>query len=425
MVENPVIILGAGATKACGGPLTDEILPAALNGEIVGREKTLRVEDRNGLLKLTRRFMADCFHIPESGPVKKENCPSLPMILSMLRRSIESDASIGNWHGDQLVHAKRAIEYSVFAVIEAALRQIPKNTGLHQILLEPLYRQNIEPVVVSLNYDVIVDNVMFSLSQHYRSFAVPDYGSDISTPRYVKAKNKAIHGHLYKIHGSLNWLYCEKCSRLDLFISEDLYGLRTSKALDELYYKLPLNDAYIREGAPCRNRPNCDGVVSPVLITPTFIKDYQNPHIKKVWQEAESAMKKADKAIIIGYSLPTDDVEIALLLKRGLDHLDRKQITIVEYVDKDVKKPFKKRTPLGQHSAGQRFQSLFGPGLDWHTTGFEGWLKERDASVYGEFREEDIISPTSTFRIQIGGFVSGDIANSNMNQISPHPDEGD
>jgi hypothetical protein len=34
MEEKPIIILGAGATKACGGPLTDDILPAALNGEM-------------------------------------------------------------------------------------------------------------------------------------------------------------------------------------------------------------------------------------------------------------------------------------------------------------------------------------------------------------------------------------------------------
>jgi len=33
MSEHPLIVLGAGATKACGGPPTDEILPAALRGE--------------------------------------------------------------------------------------------------------------------------------------------------------------------------------------------------------------------------------------------------------------------------------------------------------------------------------------------------------------------------------------------------------
>lgn len=382
MVKTPVIILGAGATKACGGPLTDEILPAALNGEIVDDMRAVKVDDREELLHLTWKFMTECFNVPNTRPLEKEDCPNLPMILSMLRRSIEMDLPIGNWQGDDLVKAKRAIEYSVFSVIEAALRKILNNAHLHQFLLEPLYQNNVEPAVVSLNYDVIVDNTMFYLSGENPRFSIPDYGVDISTPQYINVKNRGVFGSLFKIHGSLNWLYCEKCKRLDLFVSEGLNGLRTSKALDELYHEAPFKEAYSCRGTRCRNHPNCDGFVSPVLITPTYVKDYQNPHIKKVWQQAENAMKKADKAIIIGYSLPFDDVEIALLLKRGLNHLDRKQITVVEYVDKDIDKPSSERTPLEQHPTGQRFRSLFGPGLDWHTTGFEGWLREQGNAVF-------------------------------------------
>jgi hypothetical protein len=377
MVKNPVIILGAGATKACGGPLTDEILPAALNGEIEDDLRSVKLEDREELLYLTWNFMTKCFNVPETRPVKKEDCPNLPMILSMLRRSIELGQPIGDWQGDDLVKAKRAIEYAVFSVIEAALRKIHRNAQLHKSLLEPLYQNGIEPVVVSLNYDVIVDNTMFGLSERFPLSAIPDYGVDISTPQYLSVKSRGVYGRLYKIHGSLNWLYCEKCSRLDLFVSEGQNGLRTSKALDELYHEAPFKEAYSCRGTRCRNHPNCDGFVSPVLITPTYVKDYQNPHIKRVWQEAEKAMKNADKAIIIGYSLPNDDVEIGLLLKRGLNHLDRKQITVIEYVDKDIKKSPAKRTLIEKHPTGQRFRSLFGSGLDWHTTGFEGWLKEQ------------------------------------------------
>jgi len=34
-----------------------------------------------------------------------------------------------------------------------------------------------------------------------------------------------------------------------------------------------------------------------------------------------------------GYSLPQEDVEVSLLLKRGLDHLPRNRITDVEYAE--------------------------------------------------------------------------------------------
>lgn len=382
MVTKPVIILGAGATKACGGPLTDEILPAALNGQIADDLRAVNVDDREDLLSLTWRFMTECFYVPQTRPIRKEDCPNLPMVLSMLRRSIELDQPISNWAGDDLVKARRAIEYSIFAVIEAALRQIRTNVRLHTSMLEPLYQNGIEPTVVSLNYDVIVDNTMFELSDRYASATTPDYGVDISTPQYVQVKNRGVYGHLFKIHGSLNFLYCEKCSRLDLFVSEGLNGLRTTKALDELYHEAPFQDAYSCRGTRCRNSPACDGFVSPILITPTFVKDYQNPHVNKVWKEAEAAMKNSDRAIIIGYSLPTDDVEIAMLFKRGLNHLDRKQITIVEYVEQDIEKSAGQRTPLEAHATGQRFRSLFGPGLDWHTTGFEGWLKEQGNTIY-------------------------------------------
>jgi len=417
MVKKPVIILGAGATKACGGPLTDEILPAAINEEIIDDSRSIKLEDREALLHLTRQFLTECFNLPNTLPVKKEDCPNLPMILSMLRRSIEMDQPIGNWGGEDLIKAKRAIEYAVFSAIEAALRKIRTNASLHWSLLELFYKNNVEPVVVSLNYDVIVDNTMFSLAE-YHGFSAPDYGVDISTPQYLNMKKLGVYGRLFKVHGSLNWLYCEKCSRLDLFISDEQKGPRTSKALDELYHVMPFNDAYSYRGTRCRNTA-CDGFVSPVLITPTYIKDYENPHIKKVWQEAENEMKKADRAIIIGYSLPYDDVEIALLLKRGLNHLDRKNITVVEYVHGDLAKPRDKRTFIEQHPTGQRFRSLFGSGLDWHTTGFEGWFNEQGSTIYGEssYRRGDNISD-----IRIGGALFGNMSSGNMNTIAPSPE---
>ncbi len=377
MSERPVIILGAGATKACGGPLTDEILPAALNGEMAHDDQRTLVEDREELLSLANQFLGECFNVPVNHrPITREDCPSLPLVLSMLRRSVELGQPLGNWEGIRLTKARRAIEYSIFAVIEAALRRIPWEKRFHHKLLEPLYQRGVEPIIVSLNYDVIVDNAMFSLGEQYQQMRLPDYRVEIATKRYVDFRAYGVFGKLLKIHGSLNWLYCERCGRLDLFISE---GMRTAKALDELYFSATFDDAYSCRGTPCRNRPQCDGFVSPILITPTYVKDYENPHIERVWQEAERSMKEADRAVIIGYSLPTDDVEVAMLFKRGLDHLPRHRITVVEYVEGDIDKPAASRVPLERHPTGQRFRTLFGPGLDWHTTGFDGWLRQQQA----------------------------------------------
>ena len=382
MSEKPVIILGAGATKACGGPLTNEILPAALNGEMEHDNPNTPVEDREELLSLSSRFLTECFNVPTARPVKKSDCPPLPMVLSMLRSSIEAHQPIGAWQGQDLVKAKRAIEYAIFAVIEAALRRMLASAqALHKQLLEPLYARSADVMVASLNYDVIVDNAMFALSDPWQNLHPPDYGVDIATNRYKEFRAFGTFGRLLKIHGSLNWLYCETCQRLDLFVSR---GMRTSKALDELYHWVPFNDAYSCRGTPCRNQ-HCQGFVSPILVSPTFVKDYENPHIKRVWEQAESAMKQTDRAVFIGYSLPTDDFQVALLLKRGLNHLPRQRITVVEYVPGDSAKSMAQRVPLEQHPTGQRFRSLFGSGLDWQTIGFEDWLTEQRAGAQFPF----------------------------------------
>src|SRR5438876_5055721 len=98
VTERPVVILGAGATKACGGPLTDEILPAALNGRMEHDDQKTLVADREELLHLTRKFLAECFNVPLGGiAVRREDCPSLPMVLSMLRRSVDLQQPIGDW----------------------------------------------------------------------------------------------------------------------------------------------------------------------------------------------------------------------------------------------------------------------------------------------------------------------------------------
>lgn len=381
MSKRPVIILGAGATKACGGPLTDEILPAALNGEISDESHAVNVMDREELLWLVREFLCKCFHVPDRTPVAQDDCPSLPMVLSMLRRAVQEKKSIDSWSGDRLLKAKRAIEYAIFAVVEAALRRIPWDRKFHQDILKPLYERGSEPCVISLNYDVIVDNTMFQLSESHQNLQPPDYGVDFSTERYSDFCAGGTFGQLFKIHGSLNWLYCESCKRLDLFVSE---GMRTGKALDELFHAIPFDDAYSCRGTPCRSE-NCPGFVSPILITPTFVKDYKNPHVRKVWKKAEQRMKKADRAVIIGYSLPTDDVDIAMLFKRGLDHLPAEKISIVEFVKGDKTKPKNRRIKIGNHPVGKRYRALFGANIDWHTTGFAGWLKEQKQSGYFPF----------------------------------------
>ena len=104
----------------------------------------------------------------------------------------------------------------------------------------------------------------------------------------------------------------------------------------------------------------------PVMITPTRTKDYRNPHIQKVWYEAERMLRQADQVYFIGYSLPDDDIEVIDLLRRGLPRQNSTKITVIEYDQQ--------HRGLRANPVGQRYRSLFGDGIRWCTEGFGNWL---------------------------------------------------
>jgi hypothetical protein len=357
MTSDVVVIFGAGATKACGGPMTNEILR-----EVFAAQSTL---EREGFLQLLAQFLRENFHVSlaSSTGLKVSDFPGLPLLLSIVDMAVDRKHPMGtNWPVDRLAHVRAALEYAIFALLENKLGHLTANPYFD--LLSMIYAETgQEPTVISLNYDIIVDNVFLRLSETHADTRFPFYGCDIRTEVYKASQ--AFFGQLFKIHGSLNWLYCPNCSRLELGISERRRGLATRKVLEELYRENPLDPSYGCRGTPCKG---CQAPVEPVLITPTHMKDYRNPHISAVWYRAQEALREARRVFIVGYSLPEDDVDVIYMLKRGLAHIRAENVTVVE-LDQD-------RRTLDAHPVGQRYRSLFGEAVDWQTAGFEEWLRQ-------------------------------------------------
>jgi hypothetical protein len=73
-LTSPVLVLGAGSTKACNGPLTNEILIAV--GQAISNI------EREGYLSALDRFLEDVFHMQQR-----------PSVLSLMLKFLWSDAS--------------------------------------------------------------------------------------------------------------------------------------------------------------------------------------------------------------------------------------------------------------------------------------------------------------------------------------------
>jgi hypothetical protein len=369
---NPVFILGAGATKACGGPLTGEILPWAFRQ---GPDSPLMSGDREQMLSRLGGFLGGCFHAPRNAAEPRpEDFPDLPLLMSLIDDAVDRGLQIGRYSPDDLREVRGWLDFAVAEVIRWSLedRVHPGGRGMtanpHEPLLEPFYTRAgpdaVAPTVVSFNYDLIADNAMVLLGERFGGW-MPDYVCDVATEAYRRRRGQ-FFGRLLKPHGSLNWMFCPACQQLDLYY--DTKGRIFAKAIAEFWDETGSTDPFRCTGTGCRHTP-CPGRVRPVLITPTQGKDYRNPHIARVWAQTEQALRRADRAVIIGYSLPPDDVAIISMFKRCLGHLHPGRITVVEYADPP--------RSMGEHEAGRRYRWLFGPEIDWYGGGFEAWVRER------------------------------------------------
>jgi hypothetical protein len=351
MRDATVIVFGAGATKDCGGPLTNEILPEAIASQF-------NLALQKDSIDLLKKFLDDCF-MPAMQSQLAQDYPGLPLLLSLLDTAIDRKEPMGsNWPTDELAKVRQAIEAAIFSVLDFPSPQGEATSYARLLELAFPHGQPSEAIVISLNYDLILDMAMFDLCNARKPNSVPSYGCDIKTEAY---QSRERWGKLLKLHGSVNWMYCSQCHHLEIGWSS---RGGVPRSIGNLFFR-QLEDQYSHR-AQC---PECQTQMRPILITPTHRKDYRNPHLARIWYEAERALQQANRVIFVGYSLPDDDVEVIYLLKRNLtswDPVPPPQITVIEKDDS--------KRPIHVHPVGQRYRALFGKGIDFHVEGFSDWL---------------------------------------------------
>lgn len=355
-MSDTVVFLGAGATKSCNGPLTDEILPAM----------HLRATDAaaGGESTELRQFLEQEFHVAPGAP--KESYPGLPLLMSLIDTGLDRrQAFNGRWDLAALSRLREQIEFGIYDLLEEQLQRSPTNN--HWMLFDKLYPAGgDDPCVISTNYDLIADTTLMFLSENRGAGGVsegrlPDYCCPIHTP--LDPAERARFGALHKLHGSLNWLFCKTCRRLELGASS---ARQYAKVMARLMGR-DIKHAFTPDGDPCSV---CGTRLRPLLIAPTHMKDYRNPHLTQVWYEAERALRGAKRVVFVGYSLPDDDVDVVYLLKRSLSRNPAPHITVVEYDAADPNRA------APQHPAGRRYRALFGDAIEWRACGLDGWLEQ-------------------------------------------------
>ncbi|MBW2079260.1 MAG: SIR2 family protein [Deltaproteobacteria bacterium] len=149
---------------------------------------------------------------------------------------------------------------------------------------------------ISLNYDILIDNALIpSRPDHDLDL---DYGIDFMNfngdwkrPRQTKSLR------LFKLHGSLNWLYCPTCRATRI----------TPKEKGVCHLKWQPEDCLCSQ---------CETLAVPIIIPPTYFKALSNLYLRQIWHAAEQTLRECSRIIFCGYSFPDADVHVRYLLKR-------------------------------------------------------------------------------------------------------------
>jgi hypothetical protein len=355
-----IYVLGAGASFVHGAPLTNQILEYAFN------ETGIQNDPR---LEVVKAFLKDIFHFDANlNEGKSEDYPGLVDVLSVVDMALDRKESLAPGYGiEKLRKVREGLEYAIFRALEHSLSYQNKQRPRSKVTKQLVNKLSAESsVIISLNYDVIID---IALSRRFKAnFTFEgadahllqdtdhlgiDYGVEFANLEQQEDQNLF---RLYKLHGSFNWLWSS--------VTGNIYFGGLSKAIAKLYddqseRALNLEGYYLSE-------QKAD--LQPILITPTHLKDLRNVHIGILWRKAEEALRRAKRITFIGYSLPGDDLHIKYLFKRAIvtrHEWKKPEITVVDYAE-----------GTNVTSVQENYMRFFGKDVIYYRKGFENYVKQ-------------------------------------------------
>ncbi|RLG10554.1 MAG: hypothetical protein DRN64_02745 [Thaumarchaeota archaeon] len=289
-----VIILGAGASKSEGAPLQNELFKEFFEyykQVLKGKEGSLPKKQEKLIIEYFKKFWGIDIENFQNQDVE---FPTFEECLGILDLAYYRGESFKGYPKKKIEQIRNALIFLIAKVLDEKLQG---KIIHHKELVKRLKKEeNLRQIAfLSLNYDIIIDNVLVNL---YPEFHL-DYGIDFINFERENDwkrpnKNKAVL--LLKIHGSLNWLYCPTCNHIEL-------TPRKKEAI-KAFYK-------------AKKCSECKTPMEPVIIPPTFYKEMTNPFIQKVFLKADKVLRSAERIFICGYSFPDADLHIKYLLKRA------------------------------------------------------------------------------------------------------------
>ena len=295
-----VFIFGAGSSYPDGIPIQSDIIPIILNNNDLQITKS-----EPG--KQIREFLQENFSI-------NGKLPTLEEVFGFIDFHLNNSFSLSSkWTITELIKLKSNLTKILHYVISSKT----KTSENFRQFWETIRTKRKQIGVITTNYDTLIDEAFDKIYSDY----LVDYCIDLINFRYPNnitpfdwwenpnrpvtqfGEQTPIRTKLIKIHGSLNWKYCNCCAQVGLTPWQHRINLKTDSF--ESFTESQITTC-----------PFDGHKLTSLIQVPSHLKTNNNFIFNKLYEEAGYTIRGAKKLVFIGYSFPEADVHIRAFVKR-------------------------------------------------------------------------------------------------------------
>ncbi|NNG00993.1 MAG: hypothetical protein HKM93_16510 [Desulfobacteraceae bacterium] len=306
-----LFVLGAGASHPDGVPLQKDILPVLFdtgNGNI----------NQSRIGQELQQFLTDNFYID----TRKREYPKLEAVFGFLDYFILQNESLNAGYSlSRLLQIKENLIKIIHYIVNLKTDQ---HSPTYHRFWKTIAASNRNVSIITLNYDTLLEQAFdplfrtvgyidycMHLMNYERCPGLTEYNFWVNPkePVQVTGDEPPASFNVLKLHGSLNWKYCNCCNQTLLTTWDRTIDLNRGMFVG---YTIPDNREY--DYVCPLDRTEFQTLIMP----PSYMKSLNNPVLAHLFGEAARELRAARKIIFIGYSLSDADVHIKALFRKNL-----------------------------------------------------------------------------------------------------------
>lgn len=310
-VRDVLFVLGAGASHPDGVPLQQDILPMIISDE-------MKEISNSAIGNQVKEFIVDNFSIhPDAG-----SFPKLEAIFGFLDYFIQQNESLSSKYTNETI---REIKENFIKIIHYIVnRRTDKRSSTYHLFWETVAKYNRNISIITLNYDTLLEQAFDFLFQkhgyidysiHLMNYDKLDELKEFNfwinprEPISIRPGEDPVPIKIIKLHGSLNWKYCNCCNHTLLTPWDRKIDLNRGKLIGHTFPDEKEYDYFC---------PIDQTEFQTLIMPPSYIKSLNNPIVTQLFGEASREIRMSRKIAFIGYSLSDADVHIKALFKKHL-----------------------------------------------------------------------------------------------------------